>query len=102
MRENGAKTEEGARYFTSPVLSCGGVTAITQPLGLVAVELESRFEAIRTRETTMGNFMCDIFNTAMGGEVCLMNSGTFRSDRVCLRVCVYLFILFFVSCARII
>lgn len=79
-------------YLVSPHVlgpSCVTIrTALSQVLGAVGVDLDSRFDAIRTRETTMGNFMCDIFNSALSGDLCLVNSGCFRSDQVrsCLAV----------------
>lgn len=37
---------------------------------------------IRTRETTLGNFVCDVMLHHLQADAVLMNSGTFRSDTV--------------------
>lgn len=51
-------------------------------LGNFSVELDGRFSAIRTSETNLGNFICDIMMAACNGDVALLNSGTLRSDRI--------------------
>ncbi|PAA48320.1 hypothetical protein BOX15_Mlig025898g5 [Macrostomum lignano] len=51
-------------------------------LGQVDCPLECRFEHIRTKETNMGNFMCDIVLTALQADFVLVNSGSFRADCV--------------------
>ena len=38
--------------------------------------------SVRTRETNLGNFVCDVLRTACHCDAVLMNSGTFRSDAV--------------------
>ncbi|XP_005099801.1 mannosylglucosyl-3-phosphoglycerate phosphatase [Aplysia californica] len=51
-------------------------------LGWMNVEMDGRFSAIRTGETNLGNFISDIILTATKSDCALLNSGTFRSDRV--------------------
>lgn len=51
-------------------------------LGNFSVELDGRFSSIRTSETNLGNFICDIMMAACNGDVALLNSGTLRSDRI--------------------
>lgn len=51
-------------------------------LGTFAVPLEGRFCKIRTEETNLGNWICDILLAATGAELVLINSGTFRSDQI--------------------
>lgn len=51
-------------------------------LGTFAVPLEGRFCKIRTEETNLGNWICDILLAATGADLVLINSGTFRSDQV--------------------
>ncbi|KAK7079008.1 hypothetical protein SK128_013735 [Halocaridina rubra] len=53
-----------------------------ETLGTFSVELDGRFSAIRTSETNLGNFICDIIMAACNGDVAIINSGTLRSDRV--------------------
>ncbi|KAL4234758.1 hypothetical protein ACF0H5_006400 [Mactra antiquata] len=51
-------------------------------LGSMGVSMDGRFASIRTMETNLGNFMTDIVLEAVPADMCLMNSGTFRSDRI--------------------
>ncbi|XP_078337101.1 mannosylglucosyl-3-phosphoglycerate phosphatase-like [Crassostrea virginica] len=51
-------------------------------LGYVNVELDGRFSAIRSRETNLGNFITDIMLEISQADCALLNSGTFRSDRI--------------------
>ncbi|CAN8073377.1 unnamed protein product [Agarophyton chilense] len=44
--------------------------------------LDGRFASIRTRETTLGNFVADAMTDIMGADVGLLNSGSFRSDSI--------------------
>lgn len=51
-------------------------------LGNFSVELDGRFSEIRTTETNLGNWVCDVILAATGVDAVLLNSGTFRSDQV--------------------
>ena len=51
-------------------------------IGDTAVDLEARFSMIRTRETNLGNFVVDAIREGCRADVALINSGTFRADRV--------------------
>lgn len=51
-------------------------------LGNFSVELEGRFSQIRTSETNLGDWVCDVVLSATGADVVILNSGTFRSDQV--------------------
>lgn len=51
-------------------------------LGTFTVELDGRFSQIRTAETNLGNWVCDVLLSATGADVVMINSGTFRSDQV--------------------
>lgn len=51
-------------------------------LGTFSVPLEGRFSKIRTEETNLGNWICDILLAATGADLVLINSGTFRSDQI--------------------
>lgn len=51
-------------------------------LGNFSVELEGRFSKIRTTETNLGDWVCDVVLSATGADVVIINSGTFRSDQV--------------------
>lgn len=51
-------------------------------LGSFCVDLDGRFSEIRTKETNLGNWVCDVILSATGVDVVLLNSGTFRSDQI--------------------
>ncbi|CAH1714900.1 unnamed protein product [Chironomus riparius] len=51
-------------------------------LGNFTCSLDARFAMIRTSETNLGNFICDIALASTSADVCIINSGTFRSDQV--------------------
>ena len=53
---------------------------MTKELGVFEVELDGRFSSVRTIETNLGNFICDIMVAATDADFALINSGTFRSD----------------------
>ena len=53
---------------------------LIKELGEFEVDLEGRFSVIRTQETNLGNFVCDIMVAATNADFALLNSGTFRSD----------------------
>lgn len=53
-----------------------------EPLGQTHVEMDGRFNSIRTQETNLGNFVTDIMLEISKADVALLNSGTFRSDRI--------------------
>ncbi|CAB0015463.1 unnamed protein product [Nesidiocoris tenuis] len=51
-------------------------------LGEFTVELDGRFEFIRTSETNLGNWVCDVILAATAADCVILNSGTLRSDKV--------------------
>lgn len=51
-------------------------------IGYTCVDLDGRFAAIRTSETTLGNFIADITAQALEAPIGIINSGSLRSDRV--------------------
>jgi 5'-nucleotidase len=51
-------------------------------LGKFTCDLDARFSQIRTSETNIGNWICDIALAATGADVVMINSGTFRSDQI--------------------
>lgn len=56
--------------------------SMDQIVGTTEVELDAVFAHIRTRETNLGNLVCDIMRDAIGCDVVLLNSGTLRADCV--------------------
>jgi len=51
-------------------------------VGATAVDLDSRFASIRTKETNIGNFVTDVMRHALKADVAMLNSGTLRADAV--------------------
>ncbi|XP_025830788.1 uncharacterized protein LOC108743363 isoform X2 [Agrilus planipennis] len=51
-------------------------------LGCFTVPLDGRFTTIRTSESNLGNWICDVLLAATGADLVIVNSGTFRSDQV--------------------
>ncbi|KAG1650224.1 Trifunctional nucleotide phosphoesterase protein YfkN [Nymphon striatum] len=51
-------------------------------LGYFSTELDGRFSNIRTSETNLGNFVCDIMLSCTHSDLAILNSGTFRSDQI--------------------
>ncbi|XP_019868565.2 mannosylglucosyl-3-phosphoglycerate phosphatase isoform X1 [Aethina tumida] len=51
-------------------------------LGCFSVPLDGRFTSIRTAESNLGNWVCDVVLAATGADLVILNSGTFRSDQV--------------------
>lgn len=48
---------------------------LTEVLGTFCVELDGRFAKIRTSETNLGNWVCDVALSATGADVVMINSG---------------------------
>ena len=51
-------------------------------LGEFHCDLDGRFSSVRTSETNLGNFMCDIMVACTNADCAILNSGTLRSDRI--------------------
>ena len=51
-------------------------------LGYTDVPLETRFSKIRSEETNYGNFIADLVRLYYNSDVCLLNSGAVRNDRL--------------------
>lgn len=55
---------------------------LAKPIGWTAAPLDSRFVTVRTSESNMGNFVCDIMRAHYGADVGLMAAGTIRGDQI--------------------
>lgn len=55
---------------------------LNEVLGCFAVPLDGRFSSVRTGETNLGNWICDVVLAATNADCVLINSGTLRSDTV--------------------
>ncbi|CAL1300324.1 unnamed protein product [Larinioides sclopetarius] len=51
-------------------------------LGNFSVDLDARFSSIRTQETNIGNFICDVMLSSTHADLAILNSGTLRADRI--------------------
>jgi 5'-nucleotidase / UDP-sugar diphosphatase len=52
-----------------------------QPVGTTTVELDSRRETVRAKESNFGNLVADAIREAVGAEVAITNGGGIRGDR---------------------
>lgn len=72
-----SKLKEKLEKFSSVIDS-----KLDDVLGCFAVPLDGRFTSIRTSESNLGNWVCDVVLAATGADLVILNSGTFRSDQV--------------------
>lgn len=56
--------------------------SLNKVLGTFTVNLDGRFVKIRTSETNLGNWVCDAVLSATGVDLVILNSGSFRSDKI--------------------
>ncbi|XP_071053537.1 mannosylglucosyl-3-phosphoglycerate phosphatase isoform X2 [Onthophagus taurus] len=75
--EEDPKLNEKLEKYTSMVEG-----KMDEILGCFTVPLDGRFSAIRTGESNLGNWVCDVVLAATGADLVVLNSGTFRSDQV--------------------
>ena len=52
---------------------------MSEPVGTAAVDLDGGKDAMRTRETTLGDLVADVMREASGADVALVNGGTIRA-----------------------
>jgi len=57
-------------------------SALDQVIGKTAVEMDSRRDAVRTRETRIGNLITDALRADLSADVALFNGGGIRGNRV--------------------
>ncbi|XP_034243359.1 trifunctional nucleotide phosphoesterase protein YfkN isoform X2 [Thrips palmi] len=69
--------KEGLEKFISQIEG-----KMEEVLGNFSVELDGRFSSVRTRETNLGNWVCDVVLAATGADLVIINSGTLRSDMI--------------------
>ncbi len=53
-----------------------------QPIGIIAVELDSRVDTVRSAEARIGNLIADALRTQLGADVALTNGGGIRGNRI--------------------
>jgi 2',3'-cyclic-nucleotide 2'-phosphodiesterase (5'-nucleotidase family) len=56
--------------------------SLEKAVGWTAAPLDARFTTVRTRESNLGNFVCDIMRHHYGADCALMAAGTIRGDQV--------------------
>lgn len=55
---------------------------LEKPIGYTAVPLDARFTTVRTKESNIGNFMCDLMRHFHAADCAIMASGTIRGDQI--------------------
>jgi hypothetical protein len=55
---------------------------LEKPVGYTASPLDGRFTTVRSRESNLGNFVCDLMRFYYGADCAIMASGTIRGDQV--------------------
>ena len=55
---------------------------LEKPIGYTAVPLDGRFTTVRTKESNLGNFVCDLMRHYYDADCTLMASGTIRGDQI--------------------
>ena len=55
---------------------------LDKPIGFTAAPLDARFTTVRTRESNIGNFVCDLMRYYYSADCCIMAAGTIRGDQI--------------------
>jgi 5'-nucleotidase len=55
---------------------------LDKPVGYTAAPLDARFTTVRTKESNIGNFVCDLMRNYYSADCCIMASGTIRGDQI--------------------
>uniref|UniRef100_A0A093UNP5 Trifunctional nucleotide phosphoesterase protein YfkN n=2 Tax=Talaromyces marneffei PM1 TaxID=1077442 RepID=A0A093UNP5_TALMA len=55
---------------------------LEKPVGYTASALDGRFTTVRTRESNLGNFVCDLMRFYYHADCAIMAGGTIRGDQV--------------------
>lgn len=55
---------------------------LEKSIGYTAVPLDGRFTTVRTKESNLGNFVCDLMRHFYDADCALMASGTIRGDQI--------------------
>ena len=51
---------------------------LNKPIGYTAAPLDARFTTVRTKESNIGNFVCDLMRYYYSADCCIMAAGTIR------------------------
>ena len=74
--------EEPATVELVGKLSSSLKSKLEKPIGYTAVPLDGRFTTVRTRETNLGNFVCDLMRFYYNADCTIMAGGTIRGDQI--------------------
>ncbi|EME82924.1 uncharacterized protein MYCFIDRAFT_153650 [Pseudocercospora fijiensis CIRAD86] len=55
---------------------------LEKPIGYTSAPLDARFTTVRTKESNLGNFTCDLMRFHYNADCAIMASGTIRGDQV--------------------
>lgn len=55
---------------------------LEKPIGYSVVPLDGRFTTVRTKESNLGNFVCDLMRQYYGADCAIMAAGTIRGDQI--------------------
>lgn len=55
---------------------------LEQPIGFTSVPLDARFMTVRTKESNIGNFVCDLMRYYYSADCAIMAAGTIRGDQI--------------------
>ena len=55
---------------------------LEKPIGYTAAPLDGRFTTVRTQESNLGNFVCDLMRFYYGTDAAIMAAGTIRGDQI--------------------
>ncbi|KAI9847569.1 MAG: hypothetical protein M1837_002143 [Sclerophora amabilis] len=57
-------------------------TKLEKPIGYTAAPLDGRFTTVRTKESNLGNFTCDLMRYYYSADCTIMAAGTIRGDQI--------------------
>lgn len=55
---------------------------LEKPVGYSVLPLDGRFTTVRTKESNLGNFVCDLMRQYYGADCAIMAAGTIRGDQI--------------------
>ena len=55
---------------------------LEKPIGYTFVPLDGRFTTVRTKESNLGNFVCDLMRQYYSADCAIMAAGTIRGDQI--------------------
>ena len=77
-----AVPEDGAAVQLVDKLTSSLRKKLEKPIGYTAVPLDGRFTTVRTKESNLGNFVCDLMRHYYDTDCALMAAGTVRGDQI--------------------